>query len=108
MLGKHGLFLPGVPLLGRVRGRPVSMPVAALQGLAAIAPRGDAARIDDLALDMKAADQKMVAGVLQVLKYRARVLAHQDGMRGIVVDAELIADAMPLADAMQGDPRTRR
>ena len=52
--------------------------------------------------------EEVVAGVLQVLKDRARVLAHQDRVRRVVVDAELIADAVPLADAVQRDPGARR
>ena len=37
-------------------------------------------------------------------KIGARVLAHQDGVGGIVVDAELIAHAVLLRDPVQGDP----
>src|SRR2546430_17003068 len=74
----HGLFFPGVLLLARIGARAVPMPVPALHRLPAIAPRRDAARIDDLALDMEAADQKVVAGVLQILEHGARVLSHQD------------------------------
>ena len=83
-------------------------PVAALHGLAAVTPGGNAAGVDDLAFDVEAADQEAVALVLQVLEQRARVLAHEDGVRRIVVDAELVADAVLLADAMQRDPRARR
>ena len=57
---------------------------------------------------MKAADEEVVAGVLQVLKDRARVLPHQDRVRRVVVNAELIADAVLLADPVQRDPGARR
>src|SRR5205814_10650792 len=104
---EHGLLLPGVLLLGRIGARPLAMPVPTLHRLPTIAPRRDAARIDDLAFDMEAADQKVVAGVLQILEQGARVLSHQDRMRGVIVDAELIADPVPLTDAVQCNPWTR-
>src|SRR2546421_12640334 len=78
MLAEDSLLLPGVLLLGRIGARPLPMPVPALHRLPTIAPRRDAARIDDLALDMEAADQEVVAGILQILKHGARVLSHQD------------------------------
>ena len=52
--------------------------------------------------------RKRVAAVLQELEDRARVLSHQDRVRRVVVDAELVADTVLLADAMQRDPRARR
>jgi hypothetical protein len=57
---------------------------------------------------VEAADQEAVALVLEVLKDRARVLAHQDGVRRVVVNAELVAHAVPLADAVERNPRSRR
>src|SRR5437762_1549152 len=107
VLTKHGFLLPGVLLLGRIGARGVPVPVAALHRLPTIAPRRYSARIDDLALDMEAADQKVVAGVLQILEHRARVLSHQNRMRGVIVDAELLADPVPFADPVQCNPRTR-
>src|SRR6185503_20412584 len=105
VLGEHGLFLPGVrPVLRRARQSSVD-PVAATHRLAAVAPGRDAARVDDLTLHVEAADQERVAFILEVLEHRARVLPHENGVRRIVVDAELIADSMLLAEAMQRNPR---
>ena len=53
---------------------------------------------------MKPGDQERVAGIFQVLKDGACVLAHQDRVRWVVVNPELVADAVPLADAVQRDP----
>ena len=64
--------------------------------------------MDDLPFDVEAADEEVVALVFQVLKERARVLPHQDRVRRVVVDAQLIADAVAFADAVQGDPRAGR
>src|SRR5262245_44203462 len=107
VLGEHGLFLPGILSGRRVRARHVAVAVPALDRLATIAPCGDAARIDDLPLDVKAADQKVIAGVLQVLKYRAGILTHEDRVRRVIVNAELVPDPVPLADAVQGNPGAR-
>src|SRR5213593_3455598 len=82
-------------------------PIAALDGLAAVAPGRNALGIDQLPLHVEAADQEVVPGVFQVLKDRSRVLSEQDRMRRIVVDAELIADAMLLTDPVQRDPGAR-
>ena len=68
----------------------------------------DALRVDHLTLHVEAADEEGVAAVLQELEDRARVLSHQDRVRRVVVNAELIADAVLLADAMQRDPGARR
>src|SRR5215204_5039780 len=57
---------------------------------------------------MKAADEERVAAVLEELEDRARILAHEDRVRGVVVDAELIGDAVLLADTVQRDPRAWR
>ena len=108
VLGEGDLLLPGVGLIGRVRRRLAVLPVAALDGLAAAAPRRPALGVDDLALHVEAADEEVVALVLQELEDRARVLPHQDGVRRVVVDPELIADAVLLGDAVQRDPRPRR
>ena len=77
-------------------------------GLAAVAPGGDALGVDDLTFDVHAGDEEPVALVGEELEHRARVLAHQDRVRRVVVDAELVADAVALADPVQGDPRRRR
>src|SRR5437764_2608295 len=104
VLAEHGLLLPRMALLDRIGAGRRPAPVATLHRLTPIAPGGDPARIDDLALDVKAGDQKVVAGVLQILEYRARVLSHEDGVRGVIVDAELVPDAVPLTDAVERDP----
>ena len=57
---------------------------------------------------MKARDQEWVAFIAQHLKDRTCVLSHQNGMGRVVVDAELIADAVPLADAVERNPGSRR
>src|SRR5690348_15650325 len=105
VLGKDRLLLPRVQLIRRIRGRLVAGPIAALDRLAAVAPRADALGVDDLALHVEAADQEVVAGVLQVLEDRSSVLSHEDGVGRIVVDAEVVPEAVLLADAMQRDPR---
>src|SRR5438046_1564484 len=79
--------------------------ITPLHRLPAGSPGGPALRVDDLPLHVEAADEEVVALVLQILKDRPRVLAHQDRVRWIVVDAELVADAVLLADPVQGDPR---
>ena len=76
----------------------------ALHRLAAAAPRGPSLRVRDLALHVEPADQEVVAGVLEVLKYRARVLPHQDRVRRVVVDAEVITEPVLVADPVQRDP----
>src|SRR6266550_1084376 len=53
---------------------------------------------------MKSANEKVVTSVFQILKDRARVLAHQDRMRRIVVNAKLIPDPRPIADPVQRNP----
>ena len=107
VLAEHGLLLPRMALLDRIGAGLRPAPVATLHRLTPVAPGRDPARIDDLALDVKAGDQKVVAGVLQILEYRARILSHEDGVRGVVVDAELVPDAVPLTDAVERDPGTR-
>src|SRR5262245_41760831 len=59
------LFLPRVELFSRLLGSDAAGPVVALDGLAGIAPRRDAARVDDLSLHMKSADQEAVTSVLE-------------------------------------------
>ena len=54
----------------------------------------------NLTLHVKAIDQETVPLVLQVLEHGARILTHQNGVRGIVVDAKLIAYPVLLADPM--------
>src|ERR1700723_3848000 len=104
---EHCLLLPGIDPIRRNRRGRATDPVAAFHGLAAVAPCRDSARIDHLTFDVKSGDQKVVAGVLEILKYRTRILSDQDGMRRVVVDAELIPHLVAFADFMQGDPRTR-
>ncbi len=108
VLGEHDLLLPGVEMIRGVGRRLAVDPVAALHRLAAAPPRRPALGVGDLALHVEAADQEVVALVLEVLEHRARVLVHQDGVRRIVVDAELVADAVLLGDAVQRDPGARR
>ena len=57
---------------------------------------------------MESADEETVTRVLQVLKDRARVLPHENRVRRVVVNPELIADAVLLADTMQRNPGSRR
>src|SRR5215475_4321548 len=105
VFAKHNLFLPGVKLVGRFIGRFSTDPISTLQCLSAVAPDRNSFRIDDLAFYVKAADQETVALILQVLKDRPRVLSHENGVRRIVVDPELITNTVLLAGPMQGDPR---
>ena len=57
VLAQDDLLLPGVDLIGGLGRRLAVLPVAALHGLAAVAPGRNALGVDDLALDVKAADQ---------------------------------------------------
>src|SRR5262249_24911846 len=95
-------------LIGRLRRRLAADPVPALHCLAAVAPGGHTLGIDHLTLHVEAADQEPITGILQVLEYRPRVLAHEDRVRRIVVDAELVTDAMLLADPVEDNPGSRR
>src|SRR5258705_11912483 len=98
MLAEHCLLSPGLSLFRWIlRGFAIN-PVSASFGLDAISPGRNALGLYYLSFDMKSANQKAVTSILEILKDRARVLAHQDCMRGIVVDAELISDARPFAD----------
>ena len=108
VLAQHRLLLPGVGEIGRVRRHLAVDPVAALHGLAAVPPPGDALGVDHLTLDVHAGDEEAVAGVLEVLEDRARVLTHEDRVRRVVVDAELVADAVALADLVERDPHPGR
>ena len=108
VLGEHHLLLPRIGGVRRVGGGFAVFPVAALHGLTAIPPRGYATGVDDLSLDVKATDQEPITLIFQVLEYRARVLSHQDGVRWVVMNAELVTDTMLLADSMKSDPGTRR
>src|SRR5262249_17609225 len=94
VLTEDRLLLPGILLFGVIDARALPVPVAALHRLATVAPRRDTPGIDDLAFDVKAGDEKVVAGVFEVLKYRARVLTHENRVRGVIVDAELLTDAV--------------
>ena len=53
---------------------------------------------------MHAGDDEAVALVGEVLEHRPGVLAHQDRVRRVVVDAELVPHAVALTDLVQGDP----
>src|SRR5262249_60212296 len=104
---KTALFFPGFHLISRISRRTAFAHVAALHGLPAVAPGRDAPRVYDLAFDVEAADQEVVAFVSQILEERPRVLSHQDRVRGVVMNPELIADAVFFADAVERDPRPR-
>src|ERR1700730_9522683 len=108
MLGKHRLLLPGIHVIPRIRTRSALWPVATLHGLAPVPPGCYSLCIDDLSLDVKAADEEGVAGILQVREDRPAVLSHQNGMGRIVVDTELVADAMLFTDSVQRNPCGRR
>ncbi len=84
-------------------GTPID-PIAALHRLTSISPGGHSARIDDLSFDMESRNQERVALIFQVLKERPRVLAHQDGVRRVVMDAELLTHTVAFADPVQRDP----
>src|SRR5439155_6590428 len=75
--------------------------------LAAVAPGGYAAAVDHLPLDVEASDQERVARVLQVLEDRARVLPHQDRVRRVIVDPEVVSDTGLLGDPVERDPGPR-
>src|SRR5262249_56796134 len=78
------------------------------QRLSTVSPGRDSLGIDDLTLNVESANEKTVALVLKVLKDGASVLAHENRMRGIVVNSKLIADPVLLANTMQRDPSARR
>ena len=93
---RHSAGRPGCPTARRSASRRAPS--------AAVAPLGDAARVDDLPLHVEAVDQEGVAAVFQELEQRARVLPHQDGVRRIVVDG---TDRRRRADADRA-ARSRR
>src|SRR5262245_35475341 len=107
MFAQHDLLLPGVQLISRIVGRKALDHVAALHSLPAVAPGRDAARVYDLAFDVEAADQEVVAFVFQILEERPRVLSHQNRVRRVVMNPELITDAVFFADSVESDPRPR-
>src|SRR4030095_3694610 len=51
-------------------------------------------------------DERVITGVLQVLKDRAGILPHQYGVRRVVMNAQLVPHSMLFADLVQGDPGT--
>ena len=102
------LLLPGIRLVGWPARWLIADPVAALHCLPSIPPGRYTPGIYHLTLDVKSSNQEAVALIFQVLKYRTRILPHQDRVRRIVVNAELIAYRMFLADAVQGYPWARR
>src|SRR5215831_11305335 len=108
VFAKHDLFLPGMELVLWPFRRFVADPVAAFQRLSAVSPGCDSLGIDDLTLNVESANEKTIALVFQVLKDGASVLAHENRVRGIVVNSKLIADPVLLANAMQRDPSARR
>src|SRR4029078_149733 len=108
VLAQHRLLLPRVAEICGVRRDLTVDPIAALYGLAAVPPTGDALGVDALPLEVHSGNEKRVAGVLQVLEDRAGVLPHQDRVRRVVVDAELVADAVGFGDLLQRDPHPWR
>ena len=84
------------------------MPVTALHRLAAVAPARQAFGVNHLAFDVEAGDEKAVAGILQILKNRARILPHEYRVRGIVVNSKLVSDAVSFADPMKRNPGSWR
>src|ERR1700742_422488 len=107
MLADHGLFFPRILLIARIRARMAVLPISALQCLARVTPGGKPARIHDLALHVESTNEESIAHLPKVLEYRPRVLSHQDGMGGVIVNSKLITDPMTFADTVQGDPRSR-
>src|SRR6267378_99532 len=106
MLAENSLLQPGIRLVRWILRGFTVYPVAPLDSLAAVAPGSNPLSLDDLSFYMKAANEKVVTGVLQILKDRARVLAHQDRMRRIVVNTKLIADSRPIAEPVERNPGT--
>src|ERR1700761_8305946 len=99
MLRQHRLLLPGVPSVRGIYGRLIPNTISTQHRLAAVTPGRHPATVDDLPFHVNPADQKGVALVLQILKDGSSVLPHENRVRGVVVDSELVADAMALADA---------
>jgi len=60
MLGNGRLLQPRLCLISRIFCRLTSDPIAALNSLTTIAPRGYALRIDYLPFDMEAIDEEVV------------------------------------------------
>src|SRR6266498_1967205 len=100
MLAEYRLLKPGIGSIPRISRRLANNPVAALNRLATITPGGSPSGVDHLTFNMKTPDEKIVSCVLQILEHRPRILAHQNRVRWIIVDAKLITDSMPLTDAV--------
>src|SRR5882724_6447560 len=106
MLRQYRLLLPGVASSRGICGRLVANAISAQHGLAAVTPGRNSSGVDDLALHVKSTDEEGIAFVLEVLKDRASVLPHEDCVGRVVVDSELVCDAVSLADAVQSYPRS--
>src|SRR5262245_19362161 len=107
VLAEHGLLFPGIDLVRGLFGWPPVDPVTAFDRRSAVASGRNPLRSDDLSLHVETVDQETVALIFQVLKQRAGVLPHQYRVRGIIMNSQLIADAVSLADSMERDPRAR-
>src|SRR5215467_10144624 len=57
---------------------------------------------------MKSTDEEVVARVFQILKQGSGVLPHQNRMRWVIVDSELIPNSGLLADTVKGNPGAGR
>src|SRR5882757_11077881 len=106
MLGQYRLLLPGVRSIRSIHSRLVTNAIATQQGLAAVTPSRNPSAVDDLTFHVKPTDEKGVALVLEILEDGSSVLSHENRVGGVVVDPELVCDAMALANAMERDPRS--
>src|SRR5277367_6075876 len=106
MLCQYRLFLPGIRSIRGIQCRLITNAISTQHRLAAVTPGRNSPAVDDLAFHVKPTDQKGVALVLQILKDGSSVLPHENRVRWVVVDPELVADAMALTDTMKRDPRS--
>src|SRR2546425_3716308 len=108
VFAQHHLFLPGIELIGGFFRWFAADPVAAFERLPSVTPSGYSLRVDHLSLHMESPDEESISLVFQVLEDRPRVLSHENRMRRIVMNTELIAHTMLLANAVQRDPGAGR
>src|SRR3954471_19607068 len=104
MLRQYSLLLPSVCPSGRFRGRLVTNAISPQHALPTVTPGRNSPRIDDLAFHVKSTDEEAVTFVFGVLKNRASVLSHQDGVGWVIVDSELVSDIVLCADSVQLNP----
>ena len=106
VLAQHHLFLPRIHLIRRSGRRPIIDPITALNRLATVPPRRDAFAVDHLPFDVKAANQKRVALVLQELEDVARLGKFTEAHFGVFGEF-FFDDLVAQVDALVADVDAR-